>query len=106
MTVHHHDQVRLPPEMEQGATFHDSDDSFLPVCDVLSLHAPGGEATRHWLNAERIARLPRGAVVANAARGTLIDDALIAALQSGQIAAASLDVHNNEPNVAPGDLVR
>ncbi len=105
MTVHYRDQVRLPPELEQGAIFHDDDDSFLPVCDVLSLHAPGGEDTRHWLNAARIARLPHGAVVVNAARGTLIDDdALIAALQSGQVAAAGLDVYNNEPRVAAGLL--
>ncbi len=105
MTVHYRDQARLPPELEQGAIFHDNDDSFLPVCDVLSLHAPGGEGTRHWLNAERIGRLPHGAVVVNAARGTLIDDdALIAALQSGQIAAAGLDVYNNEPRVAAGLL--
>ena len=105
MTVHYRDQARLPPELEQGAIFHDNDDSFLPVCDVLSLHAPGGEGTRHWLNAERIGRLPHGAVVVNAARGTLIDDdALVAALQSGQVAAAGLDVYNNEPNVAAGLL--
>ena len=105
MTVHYRDQARLPPELEQGAVFHDNDDSFLPVCDVLSLHAPGGEGTRHWLNAERIGRLPHGAVVVNAARGTLIDDdALTAALQSGQIAAAGLDVYNNEPRVAAGLL--
>jgi len=105
MTVHYRDQARLPPELEQGAIFHDNDDSFLPVCDVLSLHAPGGEGTRHWLNAERIGRLPHGAVVVNAARGTLIDDdALVAALQSGQVAAAGLDVYNNEPRVAAGLL--
>ncbi|MBC7800436.1 MAG: D-glycerate dehydrogenase, partial [Gemmatimonadaceae bacterium] len=105
MDVHYRDQVRLPPELEQGATFHDNDDSFLPVCDVLSLHAPGGEGTRNWLNASRIARLPRGAIVANAARGTLIDDdALVAALRSGHVAAAGLDVYNNEPRVSPALL--
>ena len=70
------------------------------VCDVLSLHAPGGAGTRHWLNAERIGMLPAGAIVANAARGTLIDDdALIAALRSGQVAAAGLDVYAHEPAV-------
>ena len=48
-------------------------------------------------------KLPRGAIVANAARGTLIDDAaLIAALRSGQVAAAGLDVYNGEPRVDPG----
>jgi lactate dehydrogenase-like 2-hydroxyacid dehydrogenase len=103
MPVHYRDQARLPPELERGATFHDNDDSFLGACDVLSLNAPGGEGTRHWLNAERIAKLPRGAIVANAARGTLIDDAaLIAALKSGHVAAAGLDVYNNEPRVDPG----
>ncbi len=103
MVVHYRDQQRLPPELENGATFHEDDDSFLAVCDVLSLHAPGGEGTRHWLDAERIAKLPKGAVVANAARGTLIDDdALIAALKSGQVAAAGLDVYNNEPRLAAG----
>ena len=103
MAVHYRDQVRLPPALELGAQFHDTDDSFLAVCDVLSLHAPGGEGTRHWLGTERIAKLPRGAIVANAARGTLIDDsALIAALRSGQVAAAGLDVYNNEPALDPG----
>jgi glyoxylate reductase len=102
MEVHYLDQQRLPAELEQGAVFHSSDETFLPVCDVLSLHAPGGDGTRAWLNAERIARLPKGAIVANAARGSLIDDAaLIAALRSGQVAAAGLDVYNGEPSLHP-----
>ena len=102
MEVHYRDRARLPIELEQGAIFHDSDESFLAQCDVLSLNAPGGEATRHWLNAERIALLPRGAVVVNAARGTLVDDrALIAALHSGQVGYAGLDVYDGEPVVNP-----
>lgn len=103
MEVHYRDMARLPAAMEAGAIFHDSDASFLPQCEVLSLHAPGGESTRHWLNAERIAQLPKGAVVANAARGPLVDDAaLIAALRSGQVAAAGLDVYDGEPRIDPG----
>ena len=102
MEIHYRDMTRVPPELEQGAIFHDNDDSFLPVCQVLSLNAPGGEGTRHWLNNERIAKLPQGAVVVNAARGTLVDDAaLIAALRSGHIAAAGLDVYNGEPKLNP-----
>ncbi len=105
MAVHYLDQQRLPAELEHGATFHATEDTFLPVCDALSLHAPGSEGTRHWLNAARIARLPHGAIVANAARGTLIDDAaLVEALRSGQVAAAGLDVYNNEPAVHPALL--
>jgi len=102
MAIHYHNRSRLPEALEQGATFHASDASFLPNCDVLSLHAPGGPATRHWLNAARIARLPRGAVVVNTARGSIVDDAaLIAALQSRHVAHAGLDVYDNEPDLHP-----
>ena len=103
MEVHYRDMARLPRELEHGAVFHDSDDSFLPLCEVLSLHAPGVEGTRHWLNSDRISKLPRGAVVVNAARGSLVDDpALQAALRAGHVAAAGLDVYNGEPRLDPG----
>ena len=85
MEVHYRDQQRLPPALELGAVFHGEDASFLAACDVLSLHAPGGARGlgTGWMRGDRDAAA--GAVVANAARGTLIDDgALVAALQSGQ----------------------
>jgi lactate dehydrogenase-like 2-hydroxyacid dehydrogenase len=105
MQVHYRDQARLSADLEQGATYHDSDERFLLTCEVLSLNAPGGEATHHWLNAKRIAMLPKGAVVVNAARGTLVDDAaLIAALRSGQVGYAGLDVFDGEPKLNPGYL--
>lgn len=105
MEVHYRDQTRLPPELERGAVYHADDASFLAAAEVLSLNAPGGESTRFWLNAGRIAMLPKGAIVVNAARGSLVDDeALIAALRSGHIAAAGLDVYNNEPRLHPGYL--
>ncbi|HEY2133488.1 MAG TPA: D-glycerate dehydrogenase, partial [Acetobacteraceae bacterium] len=105
MEIHYHDIARLPPNLEQGAIFHATDEAFLPICEVLALQAPGGAATHHWLNAARIARLPRGAILANAARGTLVDDeAVLAALASGQIAAAGLDVYEGEPKLNPGYL--
>ncbi len=100
LEVHYHDLARLAPELEEGAQFHADDRDFLAASEILSLHAPGGPMTRHWLNAERIAMLPCGAVVANAARGSLVDDrALIAALRSGQVAAAGLDVYEGEPRL-------
>jgi lactate dehydrogenase-like 2-hydroxyacid dehydrogenase len=105
LRVHYRDIARLPPELEHDAVWHDNDDSFLAACDILSLNAPGGEGTRNWLNADRLAKLPRGAVVANAARGTLVDDAaLIAALRSGQVGFAGLDVYDGEPALHPGYL--
>jgi lactate dehydrogenase-like 2-hydroxyacid dehydrogenase len=103
--IHYRDVARLSPDLEHGAVWHADDDSFLAACDILSLNAPGGDSTRHWLNADRLAKLPRGAVVANAARGTLVDDvALIAALRSGQVGFAGLDVYDGEPKMHPGYL--
>jgi glyoxylate reductase len=105
MTIHYHNRSRLSPELEEGAIYHADDESFLGAIDFLSINAPGGEATRHWLNAERIARLKPGAIVVNTGRGSTVDDAaLIAALQSGHVAAAGLDVFNNEPALHPGYL--
>lgn len=103
MEVHYRDVARLPAAQEEGAIWHADDASFLAAAQILSLHAPGGEPTRKWLNAARLAALPHGAVVVNAARGTLVDDeALIDALRTGQVAAAGLDVYDGEPAVHPG----
>ena len=64
-----------------------------------------GEYQIDWVVRRKKAQLPRGAVVVNAARGTLVDDAaLIAALQTGQVGYAGLDVYDGEPNVHPGYL--
>lgn len=103
MQIHYRNRTRLPEDLEQGATYHDNDASFLASCDALALTAPGGAGTAKWLNAERLALLPRGAIVANAARGSLVDDlALQEALRSGQVAFAGLDVYDGEPNLHPG----
>jgi lactate dehydrogenase-like 2-hydroxyacid dehydrogenase len=105
MEVHYRDVQPLSPEMEQGATYHAADDAFLGAIDILSMHIPGGEATRKWLNADRIARMKPGSIVINSGRGTTVDDeALIAALRSGHIRAAGLDVYDGEPRVNPGYL--
>jgi len=103
MPIHYRNRTRLPPELEMGATYHDNDATFLGAIDVLSMHMPGGAATRHWLNAERLALLRRGAIVVNTGRGTSVDDAaLVAALTSGQVRAAGLDVYDGEPRIFEG----
>jgi lactate dehydrogenase-like 2-hydroxyacid dehydrogenase len=105
MEVHYRNNRRLPPELEAGAIYHETEAGFLSSVDVLSMHIPGGAATRHWLNAARIAQLPRGAIVVNTGRGGTVDDlALIAALRSGHLRAAGLDVYDGEPRVNPGYL--
>lgn len=89
---------RQGPEIEQGAEYFADFRAMLPHCDILTLHAPGGAATAGMMNAETFALLPKGAVFVNASRGPLVDeDALIAALQSGHLFAAGLDVFHNEP---------
>jgi lactate dehydrogenase-like 2-hydroxyacid dehydrogenase len=103
MTIHYSNRRRLSPELEAGATFHAKPEDMLPHCDFLSINAPASPETYHFLNAERIARLPDGAIVVNTARGTLVDDeALIAALKSRKLAAAGLDVFENEPRLHAG----
>ena len=75
----------------------------LPHCDFLSINAPMTPATRKWVNTARIERLPKGAIVVNTARGGVVDDeALIAALKSGRLAAAGLDVFDGEPKIHQG----
>lgn len=105
LTIHYHNRRRLPDGEEQGAIFHDSLDSLLAVSDILSINAPSSPETRHILNAAAIARLPDGAIVVNTARGDMVEDAaLIAALTSGKLRAAGLDVFAGEPNLDPAYL--
>jgi len=103
MQVHYYNRSRLAPDLEAGAVYHESVESLLPYCDYLSIHCPATPETHHLLNAERITLLPDDAVVVNTARGAVVDDdALIAALRSGKLFAAGLDVFNNEPRIHPG----
>jgi lactate dehydrogenase-like 2-hydroxyacid dehydrogenase len=102
MEIHYYNRRRLDPALEQGAVFHADLADLLRHSDILSVHCPATEDTRGLLNAERIGLLPDGAVVVNTARGAVVDDdALIAALQSGKLFAAGLDVFNNEPRIDP-----
>ena len=102
MTIHYHNRHRLPQDQEEGAIYHPTLEDLLPHCDVLALHCVSTPETYRLLNSERIALLPGGAIVVNASRGAVVDDdALIAALKSGKLAAAGLDVYNNEPDIDP-----
>ena len=102
MEIHYCNRNRLALALEDGAVWHDTPESLLAASDFLSINAPSTPETRRFLNAERIALLPDGAVVVNTARGDLVDDdALIDALRSGKVAAAGLDVFAGEPNLDP-----
>ncbi|MEK9724710.1 MAG: D-glycerate dehydrogenase [Rhodospirillaceae bacterium] len=102
MDIHYHNRSRLAPDLEQGAVYHETPESLLKVAEFLSINCPMTPDMVHFLNAERIAQMPDGAIVANSARGGLIHDrSLIAALKSGKIYAAGLDVFDGEPNIDP-----
>ena len=73
-------------------------DTLLARADVVSMNLTLGDETRGFLSAERIARMKKGVIFVNTARGVLVDEAaLIAALKSGHIRHAGLDVFHNEP---------
>ena len=92
-------------EAQFHAEFIDSVDELVATCDVISLHCPGGASTHHLINAERLRRMPRTAVLINTARGPVVDEAaLVAALAERRIAGAGLDVYEEEPKVHPGLL--
>ncbi len=71
----------------------------LAQAEFLSINCPSSPETLNFLNAERIALLPDGAVVVNTARGNIVDDgALIAAAISGKVSGIGMDVFDGEPN--------
>jgi lactate dehydrogenase-like 2-hydroxyacid dehydrogenase len=105
MRIHYSNNHKLPEEKAGDAIFHADPLELLRVSQFLSLNAPQTETTHHFLNAKTIDLLPPGAIVINTARGGLIvDDDLIAALKSGRVAAAGLDVFEGEPKLNPGYL--
>jgi lactate dehydrogenase-like 2-hydroxyacid dehydrogenase len=84
-----------------GAHHQGNLDALLAQSDVVSLHCPGGPATRHLVDAHRLALMKPGSILINTARGSVVDEvALVAALRQGRPAAAGLDVYEDEPRVS------
>jgi lactate dehydrogenase-like 2-hydroxyacid dehydrogenase len=103
MKIHYSNPNPVPAEKAGDSVFHANPLELLGVSHFLSLNAPETEKTHHFLNARTISFLPKGAVVVNTARGGLIvDEDLIAALKTGHVAAAGLDVFEGEPKLNPG----
>ncbi|MEZ5923338.1 MAG: D-glycerate dehydrogenase [Hyphomicrobiaceae bacterium] len=105
MVVHYCNRRRLPASEAQGAVYHATPESLAAASDVLSIHAPSTPETRHIVDDRLLSHLKPGSIVVNTARGDLVDDAaLIAALRSGQVGYAALDVFEGEPRINPGYL--
>jgi lactate dehydrogenase-like 2-hydroxyacid dehydrogenase len=102
MDVHYYNRHRLSPELEQGATYHDSVEDLMEVSDFLSLHCPATPQTIGLVDKKMLSRMPDGAVLVNTARGALIDEAaLLDAIISGKLSAAGLDCFQTEPGGNP-----
>jgi D-3-phosphoglycerate dehydrogenase len=92
------DPAAAAGELERGGVRLAELDELLAVCEVVSLHAPLTDATLGLLGVERIARMPRGALLVNTARAGLVDTgALLGALADGRLGGAALDVLDVEP---------
>ncbi len=105
MDIHYYDIFRQTPEREKelGVTYHASLDSLLSVSQFFSINAPSTPETRYFFNKSVIEKLPHGAVVVNTARGDLVNDEdMIAALKSGRLGYAGLDVFAGEPKIHEG----
>ena len=97
--------IKRSEELEKvtGAEFRASFEEVLREADVVSIHVPLLDSTRHLMNTERFSMMKKSAYLINTSRGSVIDEAaLVAAVQSGTIRGAALDVYENEPALANG----
>ena len=106
MKVIYHDVRRATPEIEEPyrARFV-SKEELLSLADIVTIHVPYSQATHHLIGKAELKQMKPTAILINASRGGVVDDAaLIEALRSGTIAGAGLDVFENEPKFNPGFL--
>jgi D-3-phosphoglycerate dehydrogenase len=91
---------------QYGVIRHDSIDSIFATCDIISPHTKLAADTKHLINAERLALLPKDAVIVNTGRGELADAAaILAALDSGKLAGYATDVMEQEPPAADDPML-
>jgi len=102
--LHYTDRHRLPAEVESelNLTFHASAEEMAPHCDVVTINAPLHPETQGLFDGKMLGSMRRGAYLINTARGLIVDrDAVVRALESGQLAGYACDVWYPQP--APAD---
>ena len=102
--LHYTDRHRLPEQVERelGATWHPTAESMARVCDIVTINCPLHPETEHLFDEKMISKMKRGAYIINTARGKIVDrDAVVRALESGQLAGYAGDVWFPQP--APSD---
>ena len=98
--LHYTDRHRLPESVEKelNLSYHDTTESMVPECDVVTINAPLHPETMCSFNDALIAKMKRGAYLVNTARGKICDrDAIVRALESGQLAGYAGDVWFPQP---------
>lgn len=98
--LHYFDKHRLPEDVEKdlGLTRHDTVESLAQACDVISIHCPLDAETENMFNDTLLGKMKRGSYIVNTARGAICDrDAIVRALESGQLAGYAGDVWSPQP---------
>lgn len=98
--LHYNDRHRLPVETERelGLTFHESVESLVRACDVLSIHCPLHPETENLIDENMISKMKRGSYIVNTARGKICDrDAVVKALETGRLGGYAGDVWFPQP---------
>lgn len=98
--LHYNDRHRLPAETEKelGLTFHESVESLVRACDVLSIHCPLHPETENLIDENMISKMKRGSYIVNTARGKICDrDAVVKALETGRLGGYAGDVWFPQP---------
>ena len=104
LEIHYHNRkpANAVIEKELEATYWENLDDMLPKVDIVSVNCPHTPATYHLMNTARLKLMRSDAYIVNTARGEVIDEnALIRALEAGELGGAGLDVFENEPKVSP-----
>ena len=102
MKIHYHNRSKLPPDLEDGAIYHKDLKSLFEQSEFLSINCPATPETTKIINKKTLSYLKDNSVVANAARGDVVDDdAMVEALKSRKVFAYGLDVYNGEPKIHP-----
>ena len=102
MKIHYHNRSKLSPDLEDGAIYHKNLKSLFEQSEFLSINCPATSETTKIINKETLSYLKDNSVVANAARGDVVDDdAMVEALKSRKVFAYGLDVYNGEPKIHP-----
>jgi len=105
MEIHYHNRSKLSAELEDGAIYHKNLKDLFAKSEFLSINCPATLETKNIINKETLSYLEENTVVANAARGDVVDDdAMVEALKNGTVFAYGLDVYNGEPKIHPDYL--